>query len=62
MVNFTEEIHMCQINCSRQATHLVHAADRSGLSLDSCDEHLDQAREAVAAMATEGVEIRTATL
>jgi predicted DNA-binding protein (UPF0251 family) len=53
---------MCQINCSRQATHLVHAADRSGLSLDACDEHLDQAREAVAAMATEGVEIVTAPL
>lgn len=48
---------MCQINCRRPATHLVHAADRSGLSLDACEEHLGQAREAVAAMATEGVEI-----
>jgi predicted DNA-binding protein (UPF0251 family) len=53
---------MCQINCSRPATHLVHAADRSGLSLDSCDEHLNEAREAVAAMAIEGVEIVTAPL
>ena len=53
---------MCQINCPRPATHLVHAADRSGLSLDACEEHLEQARQAVAAMATEGVEIVTGPL
>lgn len=50
---------MCQINCSRPATHLVHAADRSGVSLDACGQHLGQAVEAVTAMATPGVEIRT---
>jgi hypothetical protein len=50
---------MCQINCPNRATHLVHAADRSGLSLDACGDHLDAAREAVAAMATPGVEIKT---
>jgi hypothetical protein len=53
---------MCQINCSQPATHLVHAADRSGVSLDACGQHLDQAREAVAAMANEGAEIHAVPL
>jgi hypothetical protein len=53
---------MCQINCSRPATHLVHAADRSGLSLECCTEHRAQAVEAVTAMANDGAEIRTADL
>ena len=49
---------MCQINCPNPATHLVHAADRSGISLDACGQHLGQAVEAVTAMATPGVEVR----
>ncbi len=48
---------MCQINCRSLATHLVHAADHTGVSLDACDAHLDKAVEAVRAMATDGVEI-----
>lgn len=53
---------MCQINCSHTATHLIHAADRSGVSLDACEQHVDQAREAVAAMANEGVEVHAVAL
>lgn len=53
---------MCEINCPNQATHLIHAADRSGLSLQACGEHLHQAAEGVAVMANDGVEIVTAPL
>lgn len=48
---------MCQINCPNPATRLIRAADRSGISLDCCDDHAGPAREAVAAMANPGAEI-----
>lgn len=53
---------MCEINCPNQATHLIRAADRSGLSLQACGAHLGQAAETVAVMANEGAEIIAAPL
>ena len=53
---------MCEINCPNQATHLIHSADRSGLSLQACAAHVDQAAATVAVMANDGVEIVTAPL
>ena len=43
--------------CRQQPSHTIRSADRSGISLEACGDHLEPAREAVAAMATAGVEI-----